>query len=114
MNNKKINKKINNIIIFIITSWKGQEADALRSHPFRNGFARFQLPPNCNHEHRTGFQVPSGWPSSCPPFCAFLCAKNSWLESSWGKLMPGIRHWKPRQADGEADWENKFGLDPLR
>jgi len=37
-----------------------------------------------------------------------LCAKTSWLESSWGKLMPGIRHWKPRQADGEADWKEQI------
>ena len=33
----------------VYTSWGRQEADALRPHPFRHGFARFQLPPNRNH-----------------------------------------------------------------
>ena len=78
---------------------------SLKGRPrlFRNGFERFHLPPNRNHEHITGFPVPCGWPSSCPPFCAFLCAKTSWLESAWRKLMTGIQHWKPREAGGKAN-----------
>jgi hypothetical protein len=47
-------------IFRLFTSWKGQEADALRPHPFQNGFTRFQLPPNNNHEHIKEFPVPSG------------------------------------------------------
>jgi hypothetical protein len=40
--------------------------------------------------------------------CVLVCEKLV-VGVSWGKLMLGIRHWKPREADEKAD-----GGEPLR
>ena len=48
------------------------------------------------------------WPLSCPLFRSFLCAKTSRLKSAWGKLMPGVTHWRPRDTNEKADGGELF------